>query len=194
MTSVCITNRSLPELRWWPPQSHIPGSLRRSVLSLLPLIKHSEMLRSRPREPCHAIKRCPWLKGELGISHFVCTPDTSGRGLVWSEEIRLTDPATNFPPRWWLPYKKIEDGGSAGIFPLLIHICLCSFSYPFNNHDLASVGDPRDKYNENPIPHGACNPAGEAPQHRCTVEKGLREERRQEKATLREQSRRKNRK
>ena len=58
----------------------------------------------------------------------------------------------------------------------------------------ALAGDPRDKYNENPIPQGACSPAREAPQHRCKVEKGLREERRQGKETLREQSRRKNRK
>ena len=43
----------------------------------------------------------------------------------------------------------------------------------------ALAGDPRDKYNENPIPQGACSPAGEAPQHRCKVEKWLREESRQ---------------
>lgn len=73
---------------------------------------------------------------------------------------RLTDPATNFPPRWW------EKNGRWGDEEFFIYSFTSSSAHSVIHLIIvtrALAGDPRDKYNENPIPQGACSPAEGGP-------------------------------
>ena len=77
-----MTNRSLPEPRPRPPQSHIFGRLRHSALSLPPLIKDSEILRSRHGKPCHPIKKCSWFQKEVYTCCFVSKQTPVGKSWI----------------------------------------------------------------------------------------------------------------